>query len=171
MLKKDKSLNFAVFEIPLGWMGLVSSKKGLRGVILPVNSRKAVLGRIAEYGCRSENQDSNGLGDLADRLGRYLRGEKVDFCDKLDLADATDFERSVWKVVQEIPRGQTRSYGWIARQVGLTKAARAVGNAVGKNPVPVVIPCHRVIRSDGTLGGFGGGIGMKEFLLRLEQTA
>lgn len=152
-------------------MGVIGSEKGLRAVILPVKSRKAVLDRIAGYGCRPENQDSNGLADLTHGLDRYFRGDALNFTGKLDLSGSTDFERSVWKVVRSIPRGQTRSYGWIAKQVGLPKAARAVGNAVGKNPVPIVVPCHRVIRGDGTLGGFGGGIETKKFLLRLEKSA
>jgi len=171
MLKKNNVLHFTVFETPLGWMGLVSSEDGLREVILPIRSRRAVLDRIADCGCVPENQDSNGLGNLANSFGRYFRGEKVEFSNKIDIAGGTDFDRKVWKIVQKIPRGQTRSYGWIARQVGLPKAARAVGNAVGKNPVPIIIPCHRVIRGDGTLGGFGGGIETKKFLLRLEKAA
>jgi len=171
MIRKNSGLHFTVFETPLGWMGLVSSEDGLRQVILPTKSRKTALDRIAECGCMPENQDYNGLGDLVNSFGGYFRGEMVDFPGKLDITDATDFERKVWKVVQKIPRGQTRSYGWIARQLGLPKAARAVGNAVGKNPVPIIVPCHRVIRGDGNLGGFGGGIETKKFLLGLENAA
>ena len=72
-------------------------------------------------------------------------------------------------MVRTIPYGETRSYGWVASHLGLPKAARAVGQALGRNPLPIIIPCHRVISSDGGLGGFGGGLGLKESLLRLER--
>jgi O-6-methylguanine DNA methyltransferase len=89
----------------------------------------------------------------------------------MDLSSGTDFQRRVWRALQKIPRGQTRSYGWVARKIGRPKAARAVGTACGANPVPIIIPCHRVIASDGSLGGFGGGLPLKRRLLALEKAA
>ena len=86
----------------------------------------------------------------------------------MDLSSGTDFQRKVWSTLRKIPRGQTRSYAWLAQQVGKPKATRAVGAACGANPIPVVIPCHRVIASDGSLGGFGGGLPIKRRLLQLE---
>ena len=83
----------------------------------------------------------------------------------------TEFQRSVWRQLQEIPYGETISYGELARRVGNPKASRAVGSANGANPLPIVIPCHRVIAGNGTLGGFGGGLPMKQTLLALEQGA
>lgn len=83
----------------------------------------------------------------------------------------TDFERKVLRWTMRIPCGQTRTYSWLARKVGKPRAARAVGNALRKNPLPIFIPCHRVVRSDGALGGYGGsqGTAMKERLLQLEN--
>jgi O-6-methylguanine DNA methyltransferase len=75
----------------------------------------------------------------------------------------------VWRILTKIPRGETRSYGWVAQQVGKPRASRAVGAACGANPVPVIIPCHRVIAGDGSIGGFGGGLPMKRRLLALES--
>ena len=87
----------------------------------------------------------------------------------IDLNRYTDFQRVVWRVVQEIPEGETRSYAWVAREIGRPRAARAVGQALKKNPYPGFIPCHRVIRSDGTPGGFSQGLNMKKKLLEREK--
>jgi methylated-DNA-[protein]-cysteine S-methyltransferase len=86
----------------------------------------------------------------------------------VDLSSGTAFQRKVWRALTKIPYGQTRSYAWVARAIGAPKALRAVGTACGANPVPLIIPCHRVIASDGSLGGFGGGLRLKRRLLRLE---
>jgi methylated-DNA-[protein]-cysteine S-methyltransferase len=87
----------------------------------------------------------------------------------VDFGDMTAFTRCVLEAAMEIPWGETRSYKWVAQQAGKPKAARAVGQALGRNPVPLVAPCHRVIREDGSLGGFGMGIGWKEWLLMLDR--
>jgi len=87
----------------------------------------------------------------------------------VDFGEMTAFTRCVLEAAMEIPWGETRSYKWVAQQAGKPKAARAVGQALGRNPVPLVAPCHRVIREDGSLGGFGMGIGWKEWLLMLER--
>ena len=171
MSNNDESLRYAVFETCLGWMGVIDSPAGLKTVILPLKSKKALLEQVAIMGCKSEQRSSDYLIDLAERLRRYLNGEIDDFPDKLDLAGTTDFQQSVWRVVRQIPRGETKSYGWVADQVGLPKAARAVGQALARNPVPIVIPCHRVISGNGKLGGFAGGLKVKKFLLDLEQRA
>ncbi len=87
----------------------------------------------------------------------------------MDLSIGTKFQRKVWGKVSEIPYGELRSYKWIADEIGNPNAVRAVGNAVGRNPVPPIIPCHRVIRSDGNLGGFSSGIALKKWLLKSEK--
>jgi methylated-DNA-[protein]-cysteine S-methyltransferase len=162
-------LTFVLFDTCLGWMGMVRSPGGLRMVILPQKSSEAVLCKVMDYGCVAEKQSPDLFGDLPYRLRRYLEAEPVDFPDKLDLVEVTRFQQNVWQIVRAIPYGETRSYGWVANKLGLPKAARGVGQALARNPLPIVIPCHRVISSNGGLGGFGGGVGMKEFLLRLEK--
>ena len=162
-------LAFALLDTPLGWMGVISSPNGLKKLILPQKSKEVVLNQIVSYGCAAGNHDPACFGDLAHRLRRYLEGEPVDFPDRLDLAVATCFQKNVWQVTRTIPYGETRSYGWVANKLCLPKGARAVGQALGRNPLPIVIPCHRVIGSNGSLGGFGGGVEIKEFLLHLEQ--
>jgi methylated-DNA-[protein]-cysteine S-methyltransferase len=106
--------------------------------------------------------------NLARHLQSYAAGKSVAFTVPLDLSAGTPFQRKVWRALCEIPRGQTRSYAWVARRIGRPRAVRAVGAACGANPISILIPCHRVIASDGSLGGFGGGLALKRRLLALE---
>ncbi len=106
-----------------------------------------------------------------ERLKGYFSGHKVAFPDELDLSGATAFQCEVWRITRLIPYGETRSYAWVAGQIKRLEAVRAVGQSLGKNPLPVVIPCHRVVASDGKLGGFSGGVEMKRQLLCLEALA
>lgn len=108
--------------------------------------------------------------EAARQLREYFERRRTDF--DLPLApEGTEFQRAVWKRLQGIPYGHTISYGELARRVGNPKASRAVGAANGANPIPIVIPCHRVIGANGKLTGFGGGLSVKEALLRLEDSA
>jgi len=113
-------------------------------------------------------RDEKKFLSLKKTLKAYFSGKKVNFKGSLDLTGGTAFQKRVWKAMLKIPPGQTRSYGWLARQVGGRDKARAVGAACGVNPVPIVVPCHRVIREDGTLGGYGGGLSIKRKLLKIE---
>jgi len=149
-------------------MGLTGSQAGISRVILPRKTPDDVLAVLNPTNAR---HDKNAFADLAQRLIQYFDGETVEFFDKLDLNDATAFELSVWQTAQTIPYGQTRSYGWIAKRIGNPNATRVVGQALGRNPIPIIVPCHRVISSNGKLGGFSGGIGMKQILLGLEDNA
>ncbi len=101
-------------------------------------------------------------------LDRYFSGKTVALPD-VNFSNGTLFQQKVWKTLLKIPHGQTRSYSWIAKQVGSPKAVRAVGTACGKNPIPIFIPCHRVLQSSGGLGGFAPGLPWKKYLLNLEQ--
>jgi O-6-methylguanine DNA methyltransferase len=106
--------------------------------------------------------------NLQAQLKRYFAGESVRFHVPLDLHTGTPFQRKVWRALRQIPHGQTRSYAWVARRIGCPRAVRAVGAACGANPVPILVPCHRVLRSDGSLGGFSAGVDLKARLLALE---
>ncbi|MGY1712742.1 methylated-DNA--[protein]-cysteine S-methyltransferase [Geodermatophilus sp. SYSU D00758] len=118
----------------------------------------------AEVGARSEE----GFDDVVRQLGEYLAGERTAF--DLPLRPVgSGFELAVWHELTRIPYGETRSYGSVARAVGEPGGAQAVGAANGRNPLAIVVPCHRVIGADGSLVGFGGGLARKRFLLDLEQ--
>ena len=112
---------------------------------------------------------SPALARIAGAVERYFAGD-VDALDEIPIeAEGTEFQRAVWDAIREIPAGRTASYQEIARTVGRPAAVRAVGTATGRNPVSIVVPCHRVIRSDGTLGGYGGGLHRKEWFLEHER--
>jgi methylated-DNA-[protein]-cysteine S-methyltransferase len=112
--------------------------------------------------------DKQALQPVADQLDAYFAGERQDFDIKLNPA-GTPFQRSVWNALTEIPYGETRTYGEIAAAVGQPQAARAVGTANNRNPIAVIVPCHRVIGANGSLVGYAGGLGRKEKLLELES--
>ena len=154
----------------MGWIGILSSAKGLRATTLPQRSAQEARQLLGE----SVNEASwspHSFDDLIERLKSYFGGHKVTFPDKLDLSGVTPFQRQVWEATRLIPYGETRSYLRVASQIGRPEAVRAVGQALGRNPLSIIVPCHRVIASNGKLGGFGGGLEMKERLLRLEASA
>jgi methylated-DNA-[protein]-cysteine S-methyltransferase len=158
---------YVVFKTAAGWVGILGSPAGLRRVTLPQPSAEKAL---AQLGVNDEAVLApEPYYNLIQRFQAYFAGKSADFPDKLDLSEATPFQRAVWAATRRIPFGQTRSYAWAARQTGKPGAARAVGQALSKNPLPVIIPCHRVLRRDGSLGGFRGGLAMKKFLLALEK--
>ena len=160
-------MRYALIETERGWMGILGSEAGLRCIILPQASPEAALSAL---GARSIGAtcDTSFFGDLPYRLRQYLDGEVVSFADKVDLSGATPFQARVWQIARSIPYGETRSYAWVAQQAGMPQAARAVGQALGRNPLPIVVPCHRVIGVKGELRGFNYGLGMKRCLLEIE---
>ena len=159
--------SYAIIETKMGWLGILGSKAGLRQIVLPQDSSQAVLSTFGKrlHGAAS---DISPFGDLPQRLIEYFDGKVVAFPDRLDLADATPFQGVVWQFVRSIPYGQTKSYAWIAQQIGTPRGTRAVGQALAKNPLPIVVPCHRVISARGGLGGFNYGSEMKRRLLQME---
>jgi len=142
-------------DSPIGPLGLVASESGLQAVLFDGR-------RIRPDGT------SPVLAEAARQLGEYFEGDLVDFDLPLELS-GTDFQRRCWLALATIPYGQTVSYGEQSRRLGLASdAARAVGAANGQNPLPIVLPCHRVIGADGSLTGFGGGLHVKRYLLEHE---
>jgi len=136
---------------------------------LPWPTRQAALDELHAHYLTAALTEEAILGDLPERLRRYLAGERVDFPQALDLTAGTPFQQQVWQTLLRIPAGETRSYGWVAAAIGRPRAARAVGQAVGANPINIIIPCHRVVGSDGSLTGYGGGLPLKQRLLDLER--
>lgn len=112
--------------------------------------------------------DDRAFPDAVEQLEAYFAGERTDFDLELSLA-GSEFQRRVWQALLTIPYGETRSYGEIAEQIGASGAARAVGLANGRNPIAIIVPCHRVIGASGNLTGYGGGLERKQSLLELER--
>jgi len=165
-----QQLNYITFNTDIGWIGILSSAKGLLGTTLPqpsIDEVRQLLGDSVSYAIWSPHP----FKDLMERLKVYFSGHRTTFPDKLDLSRATHFQREVWEITRLIPYGETRSYAWVAKQIKKPRAMRAVGQALGKNPLPIIVPCHRVVASDGKLGGFSGGVEMKRYLLFLETSA
>lgn len=160
-------IKYAIVNTKLGFVGLVGSKSGLALLTLPKSSRQAVLSEIKEF-AGDAIEDTSVFHDFTYRLQRYFDGKQVTFTDSLDFNGSTAFHRAVWNATRSIPYGETRTYTWVAEQIGNPRAYRAVGGALARNPLPIIVPCHRVVASNGTLGGFGGGLALKKRLLELE---
>jgi methylated-DNA-[protein]-cysteine S-methyltransferase len=154
---------------PVGELTLTATEEGLTGVYFDRGShpppKREVSAWVEDDGARGRASEI--LADARAQLAAYFAGDRTSF--DLPLAPGgTEFQRRVWSALREIAFGSTTSYGDIARQIGAPKAVRAVGAANGRNPIPIIVPCHRVIGSNGSLTGFGGGIERKEWLLSHE---
>jgi methylated-DNA-[protein]-cysteine S-methyltransferase len=158
-----KDLVFKFVDSPVGRLKLVASNDGLAAILWENDDpRRVPLNIVA----RDDHHPQLVAGER--QLGEYFAGRRKTFDLELDVG-GTAFQRSVWQALLTIPFGETRSYGEIARQIGKPIAVRAVGAANGKNPISIVMPCHRVIGSTGKLTGFAGGLDTKAFLLDFER--
>ena len=164
-------LYYTTFKSPVGEILATRTNKGLNSITFPKTRWHRFLEALRKDETVELKRDEKRFSSLKKELKRYFSGKKVSFRQPLDLSGGTTFQKRVWKAMQKIPPGQTKSYGWLARQAGGKNKARAVGAACGANPVPIVVPCHRVVKSDGSLGGYGGGLGVKRKLLGIEKTA
>ena len=155
----------ARWKSPLGGMLLEAAERGLRG---------------AWFENQAHGPDTNGwptrstdpvIRQAIEELAEYFDGRRRHFGTPVDPTLGTDFQRAVWKALRRIPMGRTTTYGEIARRIGRPTAVRAVASAIGRNPISILVPCHRVIGSDGALTGYAGGVQRKASLLALEQSA
>ena len=154
--------NELVVASPVGKLRLAASRDGL----LSIDVGKAAASR------RATAKDSSAQRVLATtrkQLAEYFSGRRTSFTVPLDLR-GTEFQIESWKALEQIPYGKTISYGEQAQSIGNPKACRAVGSANGKNPIPIIVPCHRVVSADGSLGGYALGLKMKKQLLNLEES-
>ena len=160
----------AEFDSPIGVLRIASTASGLAYLGLPNAGGRGLAGWLARVakGARREHAFAPNREAIRQVL-EYLEGKRSDFDLPLDLRGTT-FQRTVWKALCEIPYGATRTYADVARAVGNPNAVRAVGTANGANPIPLVVPCHRVVASGGKLGGYGGGLDLKRRLLAMEQS-
>jgi methylated-DNA-[protein]-cysteine S-methyltransferase len=160
-----------LFESRWGWMGVAESGKGIDGIALPQASKQRVLAVFREQSSDALVMESSSQLEMAQaQMLDYLAGKRRTFDLSLDLSGGTVFQRQVWRALLRVPYGKLRSYQWVALRVGGRQYARAVGNAVGANPLPIIVPCHRIVAQDATLGGFSGGLPTKRKLLTLEGT-
>lgn len=152
---------------PLGPIAIAATVKGLAGLWFTDNQRhlpKELTGPAAW----PEDADHPVLQQAREQLGEYFAGRRSRFELPLDLSCGTAFQQSVWQALLAIPQGEVTSYGEVSRRIGKPAAVRAVGGAIGRNPVSIIVPCHRVTGSGGALTGYAGGLDRKTALLRLE---
>jgi methylated-DNA-[protein]-cysteine S-methyltransferase len=155
--------HYAITESPIGELILLGDGTSVSELLINGDGK-------FDRRKQSRVQDQSAFADAIDQLDEYFAGER----DEFDLAlepEGTEFQRAVWSALEQIPYGETRSYGEIAAAVGRPKAARAVGMANNRNPIAVVVPCHRVIGAGGALVGYAGGLERKTWLLDHERAA
>ncbi len=169
-VSQAENIRWTEVKTKLGNLFLAATERGIVKVSLPGEGKKSFFRSLLELvpGAKVE-EDSNSLTKTAAQLQEYANGERKQFELPLDLR-VSPFQGRVLAALRRIPFGQTRSYGEVASTVGRPKAARAVGLACSRNPIPLVIPCHRVVGHDHSLVGFGGGLPMKKQLLALESS-
>lgn len=159
-----------VFETPLGWCAVGDRGAGICAFVLP--TRDAEIAESELLGIvNGSRRNPRGFAEIRKAAERYFGGWTTTFDPfKLDLSAGTPFQQKVWSIVRGIPYGQVRTYRWIANEMGRPRAIRAVGGATGANPIPLLIPCHRVISEDGRLCGFSalGGLDLKARMLEME---
>ncbi len=167
LLEKYSMIQLTTFHTRIGWIGVAYNERGIVALRLPRDSRDESLASL-----QREFKDATIVDRAPDEIARemteYAAGQRRKFDLKLDWSSLRPFQRAVLEAANKIPFGETRTYAWVAQQIGNPKASRAVGRALATNPIPIILPCHRVLGSDGGLHGYGGGLPMKAKLLRLE---
>ena len=166
----DIPLIYTVFKNPVGLTGLIASSKGLLRLINKLPGEIFMEKHLKYLTVGKIQKIPSEFKDLIKQFSCYFDGNLQRFDYPLDLRLGTPFQQKVWRKLITIPYGETRSYKWLASAIKNPNASRAVGNANGKNPLSIIIPCHRVVRENGELGGYTGGINIKRFLLKLEHT-
>lgn len=165
----------SLFSTPAGWIATAWSKVGLKALALPRPSPAEAMAELAGQldKCLSNlpgpSSPQFAVAVLEEEMLRYFAGENVTFSTIIDYTGYTPFQKLILEQVRGIPYGEVRTYGQVSQQAGLPKGARAVGGVMRANRTPLVIPCHRVLAAGGKLGGYSGGLDMKEYLLQLEK--
>ena len=164
----SNKLIYTTFNTPLGKTGVAVTPYGICRVVLTI-SRESEFVETLKTIYPSPKKQPRQLLEIEKEFHLYFSGKLKKFSYKPDLRQGTRFQQRVWEKLVFIPFGETRSYQWLAVAISQPKACRAVGNANGKNPTPIIVPCHRVIQKNGDLGGFTGGTHLKKYLLDLEK--
>ena len=166
---------FALFDTPIGTCGIAWNAKGIAGFHLPLPTAESTRSRLQQrWKGAAESAPPPGVQRVIDRVLALLDGEAIDLTDvPVDLTDAPEFHRRVYEVARTIPPGRTMTYGEIAKRLGVPQESREVGQALGRNPIAIIVPCHRVLGADGKMGGFSasGGVATKRRILEIEGAA
>jgi methylated-DNA-[protein]-cysteine S-methyltransferase len=155
--KSSSSTFFDTLGTPLGTLRLIFTDGFLTGISFENKNPPGIVMAKSAVSAQAKTE-----------LTEYFSGERTVFTCRTLFTVGTAFEKKVWEMLREVPYGETRTYKWLSEMVGKAQAFRAVGRALGKNPIPIIVPCHRIIESDGTLGGYSSGIDIKRRLLEIE---
>jgi methylated-DNA-[protein]-cysteine S-methyltransferase len=161
-------LAYAEVETPIGRLIAAATDDGLVRLSLPNDSPERVLGGLEERFGSAPTESAEAMADTSRELHEYFAGERDEFTMPLDFALTSGFDRRACEAMARIGYGETITYAELAERAGNRRAARAAGHACATNPIAIVVPCHRVLGSNGSLHGYGGGLDMKRYLLRLE---
>ncbi|HYW58136.1 MAG TPA: methylated-DNA--[protein]-cysteine S-methyltransferase [Polaromonas sp.] len=167
-MKFDRSIVQTTYESPLGKMIIAATDKGLAGLWFEGQRHLPPELLAPTLAAWPSDPAHPLLREVIRQLGEYFAGKRTEFDVALDLAYGTAFQQSVWQALLAIPQGGTASYGEVSSRIGKPAAVRAVGAAIGRNPVSIIVPCHRVMGAKGALTGYAGGLERKSALLRLE---
>jgi AraC family transcriptional regulator of adaptative response/methylated-DNA-[protein]-cysteine methyltransferase len=165
---RGMEIRYTIAPSPIGRILVAGTGRGISAIYMGRNDAELIATLRHEYPEAQIHRNSEGVSRWVRQIVRHLAGRRPQLDLPLDI-QGTAFQRRVWEALRRIPYGETRSYTEVARQLGQPKARRAVARACATNPVSLVIPCHRVIRGDGGLGGYGGGIERKQALLAAEK--
>ncbi len=163
----NMDIKYYDFSTPIGKMFIFFSNKGIVYLSLPNNRKDDIVDYVKKKYGATEEVERNQY-DFHKQIIKYLKGQLKELSLPLDL-QGTEFQKKVWKELLNIPYGEIRTYKDIAKSIGNPKGYRAVGGALNKNPIPIIVPCHRVVGSKGQLVGFAGGLNLKQKLLELEK--
>ena len=166
LIESASPIYLSSIQTKLGWIAVAHSAQGVLALDFPRSTRESSLRELRREYSKAVIQDAP--SQVVKELREYAEGRCRKFGVPIDWSAIKPFQRSVLQAAFSIPFGETRTYAWIAQKIGKPRAVRAVGHALGTNPIPIVLPCHRVIGSDGGLHGYRGGLKMKARLLKLE---
>ena len=163
----NQNLSYHIFKTECGWIGFLASDYGVIRVTLPKHSMNEVLNEICPERLGARNCPER-FQELENKFIAYFQGKMISFREQyLDTSGVSLFSQAIWQACQMIPSGETRSYAWVAKKANYPEAPRAVGQSLARNQFPIIVPCHRVVSSDGKLHGFGGKSNLFELKRRL----
>lgn len=156
-MRSSAGSSYDTLDTPLGMLQLVFAGSALVGLSFSSEPPAGLHWKKSETFCPAKAE-----------LTEYFSGKRIGFTCRTRFIEGTDFEQAVWSALKEVPYGETKTYKWLAERIGKPHAFRAVGRALGKNPIPVIVPCHRIIEADGSIGGYSSGTEIKRRLLDIE---
>lgn len=162
---------YVYFKTRLGWIGIVATEQGISSLTLPQKESRMVIRQLKKQIPAKTRIlfDAYYFGELINNFKQYFRGKEVNFDFPVDLSYGNAFEKKVWEITRSVSYGQIRTYRWIAKELGYPEAIKPVSNALRNNPLPIIIPCHRIVEGNYDQEGYYGGYNWKKRLIKIER--